>query len=98
MLIRSLLLSVSLLLAGCGANSAIKTGNVVEPVDPNNCAIRVMHLEIDASALGNFSGRADGTQLTFMNVAACPGMNIELPAPRDSSKTIEIKIPGAGVD
>jgi len=90
------LLSVGVLfISGC---AAIKPGNVVDPVDPLNCAVRAVHIQADASALGYAKGQMDGTQVTVMNIKACPGLELTLPAPRDSSKTIDIKIPGAAND
>ncbi len=83
-------LALLLLLSGC---ISIKPGNVVEKVDKNNCAVRAVHIDAEASVLGYTSGRIDGTQITFMNIKACPGMQLTVPSPRDSSKTIDIVVP-----
>ena len=76
-------------LSGCN----IKPGNVVDSVDPANCAVRAVHIDAEASLLGYTSGRIDGTQVTFMNMKACPGLNLALPSPRDSSKIIGVTVP-----
>jgi len=88
---RPLILIFALALSGC---VTIKPGNVVDPVDPQNCAVRAVHIDADASALGYATGRIDGTQVTFMNLKACPGLQLALPSPRDSSKMIGIMVPG----
>ncbi len=79
------------LLSGC---ATINPGNVVDAVDPNNCAVRAVHLEGQANALSYMDIQADGTQVTVLNMKACPGLELSLPSPRDSSKTIDVKIPG----
>ncbi len=89
---RFLLLFASVFLVGC---VTIKPGNVVDKVDRNNCAVRAVHIDAEAQAMGYASGRIDGTQVTIMNMDACPELTLSLPAPRDSSKTINIYIPGA---
>ena len=86
---RLLILSV-ITLTGC---PWIKPGNVVDPVDPNNCAVRAVHIEGNASALGVGNARMDGTQVSFMNMKACPGLQLTLPSPRDSSRVIGIVVP-----
>ena len=88
---KALILICTLALSGC---VTIKPGNVVDPVDPQNCAVRAVHIDADASALGYATGRIDGTQVTFMNLIACPGLQLALPSPRDSSKMIGIIVPG----
>ena len=85
------LILICLTLTSC---VTIKPGNVVDPVDPQNCAVRAVHIDADANALGYATGRIDGTQVTFMNLKACPGLQLALPSPRDSSKMIGIIVPG----
>ena len=89
---RIIMLSLVILLPGCTALQ-VNPGNVVDPVDPNNCAVRAVHIDAEANALGYASGRIDGTQVTFMNMKACPGLQLALPSPRDSSKVIGIVVP-----
>ncbi len=90
-MIRTALTPLVVFLTGC---ATINPGNVVDAVDKNNCAVRAVHLEGQASALSYVDVQADGTQVTVLNMKACPGLELSLPSPRDSSKTIDIKIPG----
>jgi len=91
-LIGVLCVTIALTLSGCAGN--VGPGFLLDEIPPGNAAVRVTHIE--ASVRGMFTStdaRADGTQVTFLNAAALPEMEIDVPSPRDSSKTIHIKIP-----
>ncbi len=66
----------------------------VTPLDVNNCTVRAVHIEGDVSVIGIAESEYDGTQVTVINMAACPGLDLVMPAPRDSSKNITVNVPG----
>jgi len=88
---RLLFTGAVLTLYGC---TAINPGTVTTAVDKNNCAVRYVAIQADASAMNYAEVNARGYQLTLLNPALCAGMEVKFPMPNDSSKTIDIKVPG----
>ncbi len=66
----------------------------LETIGPDTCVVRGVYIEGDVGILGATSYEYEGTQVSIINFKACPGVNIKMPAPRDSSKTIDVTSPG----